>query len=135
MVANHLPIATSNWKLELDERTSHVEKQGRIAEYVGGITFVGWLLLAAIVGEGAALAAPVSGIPRLIYLVLVVVAISFLLSCLGVMVLAQAVSRVEQHHPKKATRGYILVTCRPGDIPTSHTLRDGIAGDLHDFFK
>jgi hypothetical protein len=98
-----------NWKLELDERTSHVEKQGRIAEYVGGITFVGWLLLAAIVGEGAALAALVSGIPRLIYLVLVVVAISSLLACLGVMVLAQAISRVEQHDPKKATGGYILI--------------------------
>ena len=39
-----------NWKLELDEEISSVERQGRIAQYVGGITFVGWLLLACIVG-------------------------------------------------------------------------------------
>ena len=98
-----------HWKLELDEKTSRAEREGRIAEYVGGITFVGWLLLASIVGEGAALAALVSGIPRFTYLVLVVVAISFQLTCLGAAVLAQAVSRVEKHDPKKATRGYILI--------------------------
>ena len=98
-----------NWKLELDEKTSRAERKGRIAEHIGGITFVGWLLLASIVGEGAALAALVSGIPRFSYLVLVVVAIGFQLTCLGVVVLAQAVSRVEKHDPQKATRGYILV--------------------------
>jgi hypothetical protein len=98
-----------NWKLELDEKTSRAERKGRIAEYVEGITFVGWLLLASIAGEGAALAALVSGIPRFSYLVLVVVAISFKLTCLGAVVLAQAVSRVETHDPKKATRGYVLI--------------------------
>jgi hypothetical protein len=99
-----------NWKLELDEKTSHAERKGRIAEYLEGITFVGWLLLASLVGEGAALAALVSGIPRFSYLVLalVVVAISIQLTCLGAAVLAQAVSRVEKNDPKKATRGYIL---------------------------
>jgi uncharacterized membrane protein YidH (DUF202 family) len=98
-----------NWKLELDEKTSRAERKGRIAEYVEGITFVDWLLLASIAGEGAALAALVSGIPRFSYLVLVVVAISFQLKCLGAVVLAQAVSRVETHDPKKATRGYVLI--------------------------
>jgi hypothetical protein len=95
--------------LELDETTNHVERQGRIAEYVGGITFVSWLLLAATVGEGAALAALVSGIPRFIYLVLVVVAISSLLTSLAGMVLSQAVSRLDEHEAKKATRSYILI--------------------------
>jgi hypothetical protein len=98
-----------NWKLELDEGISSVERQGRIAQYVGGITFVGWLLLACIVGEGAALAALASSSPRFVYLVLVVVAISFELTCLGAIVLSQAVSRVEEHDPKKARRGYTLI--------------------------
>ena len=98
-----------NWKLELDEKTSHAEKQGRIAEYVGGITFVSWLLLAAIVGEGAALSAVVSNNPRFIYFVLVVAAISFLLTSLAGTVLSQAVSRLDEHEAKKATRSYILI--------------------------
>ena len=98
-----------NWKLELDDKTSHVERQGRIAQYIEGITFVSWLLLASIAGEGAALAALVSDIPRFTYLVLVVVAISFQLTCLGGIVLSQAVSRVENHDAKEATRGYTLI--------------------------
>lgn len=98
-----------NWKLEIDEKTSRSERQGRIAEYVGGIAFVGWLILASIVGEGASLAALVSGIPRFIYLVFVVIAISFQLVRLGVIVLSEAVSRVEEHDAKKASRGYILI--------------------------
>jgi len=70
---------------------------------------VGWLLLASIAGEGAALAALVSGIPRFTYLVLIVVAICFQLTCLGGVVLARAVSSVEKHDAAKATRGYILI--------------------------
>jgi hypothetical protein len=98
-----------DWKLELDETTNHVERQGRIAEYLGGITFVSWLLLAAIVGEGAALAAVASGIPHFIYLVLVVVAISFLLTSLAGMVLFRAVSRLDEHEAQKATPSLILI--------------------------
>jgi hypothetical protein len=97
------------WKLELDEETSDVERQGKIAEYIGGITFVGWLLFASIVGEGAALAAVASGNPRLAYFILVVIAICFQLTCLGGIVLTQAISRLEEHDAKKANLGYILI--------------------------
>jgi hypothetical protein len=118
-----------NWQLELDENIGSAKRKGKIAEYVGGIAFVGWLLLTAIAGEGAALAVLVSGIPRFSYLVLVVVAISFQLTCLGVVVLAQAVSRVEKHDPQRASRGYIH-RFRPSHILVSYALRDGIAEDL-----
>jgi len=89
-----------NWSLELDDNTSSAKRKEKNAAYVGGITFVGWLLLTSIAADGSPLAALASGIPRFSYLVLVVVASSFQLTCLGVVVLAQAVSRVEKHDPK-----------------------------------
>lgn len=90
-----------NWTLEVCERTSQAEHQNRVAEYFGGVAFVGFLLLTAIVGEGAALAALASSNPRFIYLVLVVVAISFLLTCLGAIVLTRVVSRVEKYDTRR----------------------------------
>jgi hypothetical protein len=98
-----------SWKLELDEATDDEQQQGRIAEFIEGITFVGLLLLASIAGQGAALAALVSGVPHFIYLVVVVVAIAFQLTCLGGIVLLQAVNRAEQYDARKANRGYALV--------------------------
>jgi hypothetical protein len=97
------------WKLELDEGLSRDERQNRIAEYVGGITFVGWLLMASIVGLGASLAALASSNAHFIYLVLAVVAIAFQLTCLGAIVLSQAIDRAERHGSRQATLGYLLI--------------------------
>jgi hypothetical protein len=98
------------WKLELDDNTSDVEQRDRVAEYIEGVTFVAWVFFTSIVGEGAALAALLSGQdPPRVYKTLVVIAITFQLTTLGRTVLAQAISRVDGHGTKKATRSYVLL--------------------------
>jgi hypothetical protein len=98
------------WKLELDDNTSADEVQHRVAEYMGGVTFVAWVFFTSIVGEGAALAALLSGVnPPRVYTILVVIAITFQLTTLGRTVLAQAISRVEAYDTKKARRAYVLL--------------------------
>ena len=98
------------WKLELDDNTSAVEQRDRVAEYMGGVTFVAWVFFTSIVGEGAALAALLSGPnPPGVYKTLVVIAITFQLTTLGRTVLAQAISRVDGHSTKKAKLSYVLL--------------------------
>ena len=98
------------WKLELDDNTSAVEQRDRVAEYMGGVTFLAWVFFTSIVGEGAALAALLSGQnPPEVYKTLVVIAITFQLTTLGRTVLAQAISRVDGHSTKKATLSYVLL--------------------------
>ena len=98
------------WKLELDDNTSAVEQRDRVAEYMGGVTFLAWVFFTSIVGEGAALAALLSGQnPPEVYKTLVVIAITFQLTTLGRTVLAQAISRVDGHSTKKAKLSYVLL--------------------------
>lgn len=56
--------------------------------------------------EGAALAALASNNIHFVYSLLALVAITFQLTCLGGVVLTQAINWLDQYQSKKATMGY-----------------------------